>query len=63
MVACSVPTHTGTTARMLSRLKPDVWVVAAAGERAVCQGLVFSYGVSPADVEAEPDAWWTFART
>jgi pyruvate kinase len=58
-----VPTHTGTTARMLSRFKPAVWVVAASGDRAICQGLAFSYGVWPAAVEAEPDDWWTFART
>jgi pyruvate kinase len=57
-----VPTHTGATARMLSRFKPAVWVIAASGSRAVCQGLAFSYGVWPADVEAEPDDWWAFAR-
>jgi pyruvate kinase len=58
-----VPTHTGTTARMLSRFKPDVWIVAASGDRAVCQGLAFSYGVRAVDVDVEPDDWWTFART
>jgi pyruvate kinase len=57
-----VPTRSGATARMLSRFKPTVWIVAASGDRAVCQGLAFSYGVWAADVEAEPDDWWNFAR-
>jgi pyruvate kinase len=57
-----VPTRTGATARMLSRFKPAVWIVAASGEPAVCQGLAFSYGVWAADVDAEPDDWWCFAR-
>ena len=52
----------GTTARMLSRFKPAVWIVAASRDRAVCQGLAFSYGVWPVDVDAEPDDWWDFAR-
>ena len=58
-----VPTRTGTTARMLSRFKPAVWIVAASPDRSVCQGLAFSCGVWPANVEAEPDDWWSFART
>jgi pyruvate kinase len=57
-----VPTHTGSTARMLSRFKPAVWVVAASGDHGVRQGLAFSYGVWAADVEVEPDDWWGFAR-
>jgi pyruvate kinase len=57
-----VPTHTGATARMLSRFKPAVWAVAASGDIAVRQGLAFSYGVWAAEVEAEPAAWWEFAR-
>jgi pyruvate kinase len=57
-----VPTRSGATARMLARFKPAVWIVAASGDRAVCQGLAFSYGVWAADVDAEPDDWWDFAR-
>ena len=57
-----VPTRSGATARMLARFKPAVWIVAASGNRAVCQGLAFSYGVWAADVDAEPDDWWGFAR-
>jgi pyruvate kinase len=57
-----VPTRTGATARMLSRFKPAVWIAAASDDRAVCQGLAFSYGVQAVDVDAEPDDWWGFAR-
>jgi pyruvate kinase len=57
-----VPTHTGSTARMLSRFKPSVWIVAASHRREVCQALSFSYGVWPAAVEAERTDWWEFAR-
>ena len=57
-----VPTRTGATARMLSRFKPAVWIVAASRDRAACQSLAFSYGVWPADVAAEPADWWDFAR-
>ncbi len=64
-VACDtvfVPTRTGSTARMLSRFKPAVWVVAASHRREVCQGLAFSYGVWPEDVRAEEADWEDFAR-
>jgi len=59
--AVIVPTRTGTTARMLSRFKPAVWVVAASDSRAVCQGLAFSYGVWPAGIDQEPADWRDFA--
>ena len=45
--AVFVPTRTGTTARMISRFNPDVWIVGLSREAAVCQGLAFSYGVHP----------------
>ncbi len=55
--AVFVPTRTGTTARMIARFKPPVWVVAMSGDPAVCQGLAFSYGVDPVDLAGEPDCW------
>jgi pyruvate kinase len=64
-VACDivfVPTHTGTTARMLSRFKPGVWIVAASHRREVCQGLAFSYGVWPEGADAERTEWWGVAE-
>ena len=64
-VACDavfVPTHSGATARMLSRFKPQVWIVAASPRREVCQGLAFSYGVWPEDVPEPLPEWWAFAQ-
>ena len=60
--AVFVPTKTGTTARMLARFKPTVWVVGVSRRRAVCQNLVFSYGVYPAQIEVEPEDWQQFGR-
>jgi pyruvate kinase len=56
-----VPTRGGTTARSISRFKPPVWIVAPSGDPAVCQGLVFSYGVHPVDLTDEPGDWGTDA--
>ena len=65
-VACAavfVPTRTGTTARMISRLNPSQWIVALSGDPAVCQRLVFSYGVEPVLLAEDPKNWRDFART
>lgn len=55
-----VPTSTGTTARMISRFKPPVWIVAMSHDSDVCQGLIFSYGVHPVLLPYEPDKWPDF---
>jgi len=60
--AVFVPTRTGTTARMISRFNPAVWIVALSREAAVCQGLAFSYGVHAVQLAEDPDNWSTFAR-
>jgi pyruvate kinase len=60
--AVFVPTRTGTTARMISRFNPSVWIVALSRDRAVCQGLAFSYGVHPVELAQEPDDWCGWAR-
>jgi pyruvate kinase len=60
--AVFVPTRTGTTARMISRFKPAVWIVALSRDAAVCQGLAFSYGAHPIQVAQEPESWRDFAR-
>jgi pyruvate kinase len=61
-VPCSavfVPTLTGTTPRMISRFKPTEWIVALSNDSAVCQNLIFSYGVHAEqineDIEINPD--------
>jgi pyruvate kinase len=60
--AIFVPTRTGTTARRISRLNPAVWIVAVSQDAAVCQGLVFSYGVHPVQLVDEPENWRDFGR-
>ena len=60
---CSFPTRTGTTARMISRFNPAVWIVALSRDPAVCQGLAFSYGVHAVPITEEPRDWRDFART
>jgi pyruvate kinase len=60
--ALFVPTRTGTTARMISRFNPPVWIVGLSRDDAVCQGLVFSYGVHAVQLSEDPDNWRDFAR-
>jgi pyruvate kinase len=57
-----VPTRGGTTARIISRCKPAVWLVAPSNDPAVCQGLAFSYAVHPVDLTDDPEDWKEFAR-
>lgn len=59
--AVFVPTHSGVTARKISRFKPSVWIVALAKSTEVRRGLAFSYGVVPVDLGDEPDDWRSFA--
>jgi pyruvate kinase len=56
-----VPTRGGSTARVISRCKPPVWLIAPSVDPAVCQGLAFSYGVHPVDLAEEPLDWREFA--
>jgi pyruvate kinase len=60
--AVFVPTRTGTTARMISRYNPRVWIVAMSHDADVCQGLEFSYGVQPVHIPKDPENWRDFAR-
>ncbi len=59
--AVFVPTLTGTTARMISRFKPPVWIAALTRDRRVCQALQFCYGVLPVELTEEPRDWRHFA--
>ncbi|OJT16606.1 pyruvate kinase [Archangium sp. Cb G35] len=59
--AVVVPTQSGTTARMISRFKPAVWVVAASSDPEVCRGLAFSYGVLAVLQPDEPADWRRFS--
>jgi len=60
--AVLVPTWTGTTARAVARWRGPAWVVATGPEPAAMQGLAFSYGVYPVDLEKEPDDWRGYAE-
>ena len=57
-----VPTRSGATARILSRCKPAVWLVAPSPDATVCQGLAFSYGVYPVENEEEDSDWRDFIQ-
>jgi pyruvate kinase len=54
------PTRSGATARVISRAKPPVWIIAPSSDPATCQGLGFSYGVHAVDLAEEPDDWREF---
>ena len=60
--AVFVPTRTGTTARMISRFKPLVWILAVTSEAAAAQALAFSYGVYALPLADEPENWQQFSR-
>jgi pyruvate kinase len=60
--AVLVPTRGGSTARAVARWRAPVWVVAAGREPTAMQGLAFSYGVHPVDLEEEPDNWRGYAN-
>ena len=59
--AVIVPTRSGTTARLISRFKPGVWIVAISEQHSVCRSLLFSYGVQPVEVAGDPEDWGAFA--
>jgi pyruvate kinase len=60
--AVFVPTRTGTTAQMISRFNPPVWIVALSRDAMVCQGLAFSCGVHAVQLAEDPENWSNFAR-
>lgn len=49
------PTHTGSTPRRLSRLKPKAWVLGLSADPGARELMLLSYGVHP--VEAPPGKW------
>jgi pyruvate kinase len=57
-----VPTRSGTTARMVSRLKPAVCLIAPSPDHGVCQALAFSYGVHAVENADEDSDWLDFIR-
>lgn len=61
--AVFVPTCGGGTARMISRFKPAVWIVAVTSDQTVARALQFSYGVEPVKIAEEPEDWREFASS
>ncbi len=60
--AVVVPSRTGATARLLSRGKPPVWIVALCSTPAAARDLLFSWGVHPVPLDHPPDDWDVFAH-
>ena len=57
-----VPTRSGASARLVSRLKPAVWMIAPSPDHAACQALTFSYGVHPVENTNEDADWRAFVE-
>lgn len=62
---CAVfaPTHSGYTARNITRFRLPVWIVAVSSQAATCQSLQFSYGVYPVCEKEHPDDWNAFIKS
>jgi pyruvate kinase len=61
-VAVIAPTLSGRTARMISRFRLPVWIIAVSPEESTCQELQFSYGVYPVHQRYRPTNWEKYAR-
>jgi pyruvate kinase len=48
---------------MISRLKPSLPIIALSFDRAVCQGLAFSYKGGAVQLAEDPKNWHDFAKT
>ncbi len=51
------PTSLGTTARRISRLKPNSWILAFNNNETVCNFMLLSYGVYPVMMNTNDKAW------
>jgi pyruvate kinase len=57
-----VPTHSGATARSITRFKLPVWITAVSSQKKTIQDLMFSYGVWPVHEPEHPDDWRSWAK-
>ncbi|MFZ0242669.1 MAG: pyruvate kinase [Desulfobacterales bacterium] len=57
-----VPTHSGGTARRITRFRLPVWIVAVSSYEKTCQALLFSYGVFPVCEPEHPTDWRLWIR-
>jgi pyruvate kinase len=60
--AVFVPTHGGTTARIISSFHLPEWIVAVSSQEATCQHLQFSSGVYPLHEPEHPENWKDFMK-
>ena len=60
--AVFVPTHSGATARSITRFRIPVWIAAVSSLKATCQRLQFSYGVYPIHEPDHPENWNTYVK-
>jgi len=57
-----VPTHSGATARSITRFKLPVWITAVSSKKKTVQDLMFSYGVWPIHEPDHPEDWRTWTK-
>jgi len=58
-----VPTHSGATARSITRFRLPVWITAVSSLPKTCQDLMFSYGVFPVCEADHPEDWRSWTKT
>lgn len=61
--AVVVPTHSGTTAKNITRYRLPVWILAVSSQKKTCQELIFSYGIVPIHEPDHPNHWRQWIRT
>ena len=57
-----VPTHSGATARSITRFKLPVWITAVSSQKKTIQDLMFSYGVWPVHEPNHPEDWKSWIK-
>jgi pyruvate kinase len=60
--AVFVPTHSGATARSITRFRFPVWTIALSSQTATCQQLQFSSGVYPVHELEHPEQWKPYLK-
>ena len=60
--AVFVPTHSGATARSVTRFRLPVWIIGVSTQEQTCARLQFSYGVYPVCEPDHPEDWKSFIR-
>ena len=57
-----VPSHSGETARRVTRFRLPTWIIAFSASETTCQRLQFSYGVLPIVLSDPVENWIQFVR-